>query len=166
MARMSDPTTSAVPTRQQGSNEDENKIAGSEPTSVPSDEDGGPPHFDEIATASLVISGKETPLKDFTVLEESSNSHSDSSKTLAKDLYVQPSKPSSSRQRLTTTTTGSVSKSEPATDIHLLQRLAGPSVGKAGLARDQTEITRLIARASEGSKYYEVGAHIVACNMH
>ncbi|WVQ99536.1 hypothetical protein IAU59_006672 [Kwoniella sp. CBS 9459] len=32
--------------------------------------------------------------------------------------------------------------------------LAGPSVGKAGLMRDQTEINRIIAEASKGSKYY------------
>ncbi|WVQ80235.1 hypothetical protein IAT38_002340 [Cryptococcus sp. DSM 104549] len=31
--------------------------------------------------------------------------------------------------------------------------LAGPSVGKAGLVRDQTEINRIIAEASKGSKY-------------
>ncbi|TYJ58644.1 hypothetical protein B9479_000480 [Cryptococcus floricola] len=33
--------------------------------------------------------------------------------------------------------------------------LAGPSVGKAGLMRDQTEINRIIAEASKGSKYYK-----------
>jgi hypothetical protein len=38
----------------------------------------------------------------------------------------------------------------------LLHRLAGPSTGKAGLAVDQTEITRVIAEASEGSKFYQV----------
>ncbi|OCF41902.1 DNA polymerase kappa subunit [Kwoniella heveanensis CBS 569] len=32
--------------------------------------------------------------------------------------------------------------------------LAGPSVGKAGLMRDQTEVNRIIAEASKGSKYY------------
>ncbi|WVW84095.1 hypothetical protein I302_106124 [Kwoniella bestiolae CBS 10118] len=32
--------------------------------------------------------------------------------------------------------------------------LAGPSVGKAGLMRDQTDINRIIAEASKGSKYY------------
>ncbi|WWD17130.1 hypothetical protein CI109_101567 [Kwoniella shandongensis] len=32
--------------------------------------------------------------------------------------------------------------------------LAGPSVGKAGLLRDQTEVNRIIAEASKGSKYY------------
>ncbi|CAG8742609.1 4602_t:CDS:2, partial [Acaulospora colombiana] len=37
----------------------------------------------------------------------------------------------------------------------LLHRLAGPSTGKAGLAVDQTEITRIIAEASEGSKFYQ-----------
>ncbi|OJT06968.1 DNA polymerase kappa [Trametes pubescens] len=37
----------------------------------------------------------------------------------------------------------------------LLRRLAGPSVNKAGLAKDQTEINRIIAEASKGSKFYE-----------
>ncbi|KAI0066045.1 IMS-domain-containing protein [Artomyces pyxidatus] len=37
----------------------------------------------------------------------------------------------------------------------LVQRLAGPSTGKAGLAKDQTEINRIIADASKGSKFYE-----------
>ncbi|WVN87573.1 uncharacterized protein L203_102756 [Cryptococcus depauperatus CBS 7841] len=32
--------------------------------------------------------------------------------------------------------------------------LAGPSVGKAGLVRDQTEINKIIAEASKGSKFY------------
>ncbi|ORY32874.1 hypothetical protein BCR39DRAFT_522235 [Naematelia encephala] len=32
--------------------------------------------------------------------------------------------------------------------------LAGPSVGKAGLMRDQTEVNRIIAEASKGSKFY------------
>nr|XP_019011014.1 DNA polymerase kappa subunit [Kwoniella pini CBS 10737]OCF49795.1 DNA polymerase kappa subunit [Kwoniella pini CBS 10737] len=32
---------------------------------------------------------------------------------------------------------------------------AGPSVGKAGLIRDQTEINKVIAEASKGSKYYQ-----------
>ncbi|KAI0085191.1 IMS-domain-containing protein [Irpex rosettiformis] len=36
-----------------------------------------------------------------------------------------------------------------------LRRLAGPSVMKAGLAKDQTEINRIIAEASKGSKFYE-----------
>jgi hypothetical protein len=43
-----------------------------------------------------------------------------------------------------------------ATDS-LVHRLAGPSSGKAGLARDQTEINKIIAKTSKGSKYYEVG---------
>jgi DNA polymerase kappa len=34
--------------------------------------------------------------------------------------------------------------------------LAGPSTGKAGLAKDQTEINRIIAEASKGSRFYEV----------
>ena len=38
----------------------------------------------------------------------------------------------------------------------LLKRLAGPSTGKAGLANDQTEINRIIAEASKGSRFYEV----------
>ena len=37
----------------------------------------------------------------------------------------------------------------------LARRLAGQSVGKAGLAVDQTEINRIIAEASKGSKFYE-----------
>ncbi|GJJ06399.1 hypothetical protein Clacol_000590 [Clathrus columnatus] len=37
----------------------------------------------------------------------------------------------------------------------LVKRLAGPSTGKAGLAKDQTEINRIIAQASKGSKFFE-----------
>ncbi|CAE6482324.1 unnamed protein product [Rhizoctonia solani] len=37
----------------------------------------------------------------------------------------------------------------------LLKRLSGPSSGKAGLAKDQTEINKIIAEASKGSKFYE-----------
>lgn len=37
----------------------------------------------------------------------------------------------------------------------LARRLAGQSVGKAGLALDQSEINRVIAEASKGSKFYE-----------
>ncbi|KAI0746017.1 DNA/RNA polymerase [Earliella scabrosa] len=37
----------------------------------------------------------------------------------------------------------------------LVRRLAGPSTTKAGLAKDQTEINRIIAEASKGSKFYE-----------
>ncbi|KAF9529242.1 DNA/RNA polymerase [Crepidotus variabilis] len=37
----------------------------------------------------------------------------------------------------------------------LLHRMAGPSSGKAGLAKDQTEINRIIVEASKGSKFYE-----------
>ncbi|KIK09973.1 hypothetical protein K443DRAFT_82259 [Laccaria amethystina LaAM-08-1] len=37
----------------------------------------------------------------------------------------------------------------------LVKRLAGPSSGKAGLALDQTEINRIIAEASKGSKFYD-----------
>ncbi|KAG6831837.1 hypothetical protein H0H87_003756 [Tephrocybe sp. NHM501043] len=37
----------------------------------------------------------------------------------------------------------------------LVTRLAGPSTGKAGLAKDQTEINHIIAEASKGSKFYE-----------
>ncbi|KAI0339802.1 DNA/RNA polymerase [Trametopsis cervina] len=36
-----------------------------------------------------------------------------------------------------------------------LRRLAGPSIMKAGLAKDQTEINRIIAEASKGSKFYD-----------
>ncbi|KAG6813377.1 hypothetical protein H0H92_011643 [Tricholoma furcatifolium] len=47
---------------------------------------------------------------------------------------------------------------EPSTSQEtssLVTRLAGPSTGKAGLVKDQTEINRLIADASKGSKFYE-----------
>ncbi|KAF9227351.1 DNA/RNA polymerase [Gyrodon lividus] len=37
----------------------------------------------------------------------------------------------------------------------LLKRLAGPSSTKAGLAKDQDEINRIIAEVSKGSKFYE-----------
>ncbi|KAJ6499342.1 IMS-domain-containing protein [Mycena sanguinolenta] len=37
----------------------------------------------------------------------------------------------------------------------LVKRLAGPSTGKAGLAKDQNDINRLIADVSKGSKFYE-----------
>ncbi|KZT29016.1 DNA/RNA polymerase [Neolentinus lepideus HHB14362 ss-1] len=37
----------------------------------------------------------------------------------------------------------------------LVKRLAGPSVTKAGLAKDQTEINQIIAEASKGSKFYD-----------
>lgn len=43
------------------------------------------------------------------------------------------------------------------TSESLVKRLAGPSTGKAGLAKDQTEINRIIAEASKGSRFYEVG---------
>ena len=37
----------------------------------------------------------------------------------------------------------------------LVHRLAGPSVNKAGLAKDQSEINRIIAEVSKGSQFYE-----------
>ncbi|EGO00102.1 hypothetical protein SERLA73DRAFT_53034 [Serpula lacrymans var. lacrymans S7.3] len=37
----------------------------------------------------------------------------------------------------------------------LVKRLAGPSTTKAGLAKDQSEINRIIAEASKGSKFYD-----------
>ncbi|KAG8754499.1 hypothetical protein FRC12_011168, partial [Ceratobasidium sp. 428] len=37
----------------------------------------------------------------------------------------------------------------------LLKRLSGPSSGKAGLAKDQAEINKIIADVSKGSKFYE-----------
>ncbi|KAJ7096363.1 IMS-domain-containing protein [Mycena epipterygia] len=37
----------------------------------------------------------------------------------------------------------------------LVKRLAGPSTGKAGLAKDQANINRIIADVSKGSKFYE-----------
>jgi hypothetical protein len=65
----------------------------------------------------------------------------------------------------------------------LVKRLAGPSTGKAGfvnllyfrslcfteptcrLAKDQTEINRIIAEASKGSKFYEVCASQLQVSM-
>ncbi|KAL5524065.1 hypothetical protein ACEPAG_8238 [Sanghuangporus baumii] len=45
---------------------------------------------------------------------------------------------------------------EPSQDTaSLVKRLAGASVTKAGLAKDQTEINRIIAEVSKGSKFYE-----------
>ncbi|KAF8844303.1 DNA/RNA polymerase [Paxillus ammoniavirescens] len=45
---------------------------------------------------------------------------------------------------------------EPSQDsASLLKRLAGPSSTKAGLAKDQDEINRIIAKVSKGSKFYE-----------
>ncbi|KAJ3724859.1 hypothetical protein C8R42DRAFT_695358 [Lentinula raphanica] len=43
----------------------------------------------------------------------------------------------------------------PSQSKSLLKRLAGPSSTKAGLTTDQSEINRIIAEASKGSKYYE-----------
>ncbi|KAJ7072363.1 hypothetical protein C8F01DRAFT_1103720 [Mycena amicta] len=40
-------------------------------------------------------------------------------------------------------------------ETSLVKRLAGPSTGKAGLAQDQSEINRIIAEVSKGSKFYE-----------
>lgn len=40
-------------------------------------------------------------------------------------------------------------------EASLISRLAGPSTGKAGLAKDQTEINRIIAEASKGSPFFE-----------
>ncbi|ELU39333.1 DNA polymerase IV [Rhizoctonia solani AG-1 IA] len=44
----------------------------------------------------------------------------------------------------------------PTQTDSLLKRLSGPSSGKAGLAKDQTEINKIIAEVSKGSKFYEV----------
>ncbi|KAF9241588.1 IMS-domain-containing protein [Melanogaster broomeanus] len=45
---------------------------------------------------------------------------------------------------------------EPSQDsASLLKRLAGPSSTKAGLAKDQDAINRIIAEVSKGSKFYE-----------
>ncbi|TCD70323.1 hypothetical protein EIP91_003952 [Steccherinum ochraceum] len=45
---------------------------------------------------------------------------------------------------------------EPSQDSEsLLRRLAGPSTTKAGLAKDQTDINKVIAEASKGSKFYD-----------
>ncbi|KAE9411202.1 DNA/RNA polymerase [Gymnopus androsaceus JB14] len=43
----------------------------------------------------------------------------------------------------------------PSQSKSLLKRLAGPSAAKAGLTADQSEINRIIAEASKGSKFYE-----------
>ncbi|CAE6431558.1 unnamed protein product [Rhizoctonia solani] len=43
----------------------------------------------------------------------------------------------------------------PTQSESLLKRLSGPSSGKAGLAKDQTEINKIIAEVSKGSKFYE-----------
>ncbi|KAJ3791148.1 IMS-domain-containing protein [Lentinula aff. detonsa] len=43
----------------------------------------------------------------------------------------------------------------PSQSKSLLKRLAGPSSAKAGLTNDQSDINRIIAEASKGSKYYE-----------
>ncbi|KAJ3999637.1 IMS-domain-containing protein [Lentinula boryana] len=43
----------------------------------------------------------------------------------------------------------------PSQSRSLLKRLAGPSSTKAGLTNDQSDINRIIAEASKGSKYYE-----------
>ncbi|EJU04281.1 DNA/RNA polymerase [Dacryopinax primogenitus] len=45
--------------------------------------------------------------------------------------------------------------SKPPEADSLVKRLAGPSTNKAGLAQDQSEINRIIAEASKGSKFYE-----------
>ncbi|KAF8265460.1 hypothetical protein EI94DRAFT_1858275 [Lactarius quietus] len=44
---------------------------------------------------------------------------------------------------------------QPSQAPSLLLRLAGPSATKAGLSTEQTEINRIIAEASKGSKFYE-----------
>ncbi|QRV79440.1 DNA repair protein REV1 [Ceratobasidium sp. AG-Ba] len=43
----------------------------------------------------------------------------------------------------------------PGQTDSLLKRLSGPSSGKAGLAKDQAEINKIIADVSKGSKFYE-----------
>lgn len=43
----------------------------------------------------------------------------------------------------------------PSQPDSLLKRLSGPSSGKAGLAKDQAEINKIIAEVSKGSKFYE-----------
>ncbi|KAJ3749015.1 IMS-domain-containing protein [Lentinula detonsa] len=43
----------------------------------------------------------------------------------------------------------------PSQSKSLLKRLAGPSSTKAGLTNDQSDINRITAEASKGSKYYE-----------
>ncbi|KIY74363.1 IMS-domain-containing protein [Cylindrobasidium torrendii FP15055 ss-10] len=48
-----------------------------------------------------------------------------------------------------------ISSSKEDDPDSLVRRLAGPSAGKAGLATDQSDINRIIAEASKGSKFYE-----------
>ncbi|KAF7361929.1 IMS-domain-containing protein [Mycena venus] len=49
-----------------------------------------------------------------------------------------------------------VSEPQPSQETaSLVKRLAGPSTGKAGLAKDQEDINRVIADVSKGSKFYE-----------
>ncbi|KAL6310385.1 DNA/RNA polymerase [Sparassis latifolia] len=53
-------------------------------------------------------------------------------------------------------TPSDVREPKPSPDSEsLVKRLAGPSTTKAGLAKDQSEINRIIAEASKGSKFYE-----------
>lgn len=47
-------------------------------------------------------------------------------------------------------------KNVEVTSESLLHRLAGPSVGKSGLAQDQKAVTAVIAEASAGSKFFLV----------
>ena len=166
---MSDPTTLVVPTRQTKSSADETVVV-TQDSSVSHADDALPmpsktDTMNKVATAEHGGVEKAGPLKESIGATETPRNQPTASfeefTTDTTNSRVPVSKPTSSRQ--TATGAGSnraaSSKSELGTDVHLLQRLAGPSVGKAGLARDQTEITRLIARASEGSKYYEVSYH-------
>lgn len=120
----------------------------------------------EVATAGWDISRIQGPSENVPTPKENLVNHSEltsnngTSETIAETTHP---KPVSTRSHNTTVGKSTESESRPKSTNNdsgasesLLHRLAGPSVGKAGLARDQTEITRVIARVSEGSKYYEV----------
>jgi hypothetical protein len=126
----------------------------------------------EVATAGWGISGIQGSSEDISTpgetlinhLEPTSNNGT--SETITEAIHIRHPKQVPTRSH--NTTIANVGKSitlesrpkstnnDSGASESLLHRLAGPSVGKAGLARDQTEITRVIARVSEGSKYYEV----------
>jgi hypothetical protein len=127
----------------------------------------------EVATAGWGIYGIQNVPEDASTPKETLVNHSElisnngTSETITEATHGQHSKQVPTRSHNTTISSvgkSTASESRPKNNDSgasesLLHRLAGPSVGKAGLARDQTEITRVIARVSEGSKYYEVSRH-------
>ncbi|CED84193.1 Predicted DNA damage inducible protein [Phaffia rhodozyma] len=60
----------------------------------------------------------------------------------------------SSKEQSAMASAGSSSSSTEISDS-MLRRMAGQSVNKAGLKKDQSEINKIIAEASKGSKFYE-----------